>query len=43
MLLGLKAVLIYSYNLIAKEIEINKFTKRLTIVQNELDGVFILS
>ncbi|CAD8177840.1 unnamed protein product [Paramecium pentaurelia] len=43
MLLGLKAVLIYSYNLIAKEIEINKFTKRLIIVYNELDGVFILS
>ncbi|CAK86913.1 unnamed protein product (macronuclear) [Paramecium tetraurelia] len=43
MLLGLKAVLIYSYNLIAKEIEINKFTQRSSIVQNELDGVFILS
>ncbi|CAD8168196.1 unnamed protein product [Paramecium octaurelia] len=43
MLLGLKAVLIYSYNLIAKEIEINKFTQRSSIVQNELDGVYILS
>ncbi|CAD8070225.1 unnamed protein product [Paramecium primaurelia] len=43
MQLGLKAVLIYAQNLIAKEIEINKFTKRLTIVYNELDGVFILS
>ncbi|CAD8103445.1 unnamed protein product [Paramecium sonneborni] len=43
MQLGLKAVLLYAENLIAKEIEINKFTKRLTIVYNELDGVFILS
>ncbi|CAD8090186.1 unnamed protein product [Paramecium sonneborni] len=43
MQLGMKAVLVYAENLIAKEIEINKFTKRLTIVYNELDGVFILS